>query len=272
MERIVGLKWGKDLFAPITPSSEFIQLYTQGEMKRVEILYVLIVEHQLHRGSSIRGSLNLEITWHIKLSQSRPSKVRTLHLESPSTLPPDYPTQPSKMKPLQRLVSNASLTSCHSCHRSFSTTLRRHKPDFLSDLEKHMTRPAPNTTSPSTTTSEMRTALLRAQQQQQSSSRPVAYRETTTTTFSQPQEGNIYASALSSMDKAEATQSMEYQMARKWRPGDVYSLHDLGPREARKWQQLQKRRQRDVFEMIGQDPVRHYKVRHSIHHPPLLLV
>jgi hypothetical protein len=54
---------------------------------------------------------------------------------------------------------------------------------------------------------------------------------------------------------------MEAQMLRDWSAGDVYSTHDLGPREAAKWSITKKKPKRDIFEMIGQDPRKFYKVR-----------
>ena len=67
--------------------------------------------------------------------------------------------------------------------------------------------------------------------------------------------------ALSGMSAKDASDAMEKQMFRRWQVGDVYSTHDLGPREAQKWSQLKRRPERDIFEMVGTDPRKHYKVR-----------
>ena len=74
-------------------------------------------------------------------------------------------------------------------------------------------------------------------------------------------ETDNFGGALAGMSRDEARTQMENQMARKWQTGDVYSVHDLGPREGMKWSELKRRPQRDVFEMIGRDPRQFYKVR-----------
>jgi len=72
-------------------------------------------------------------------------------------------------------------------------------------------------------------------------------------------ETDNFGGALAGMSRDEARTQMENQMARKWQTGDVYSVHDLGPREGMKWSELKRRPQRDVFEMIGRDPRQFYK-------------
>jgi small subunit ribosomal protein S18 len=62
------------------------------------------------------------------------------------------------------------------------------------------------------------------------------------------------------MSRQEASEAVERQQGRKWFTGDVYSLHDLGPREGAKWTRFAGKPARDVFEMIGTDPRKHYKV------------
>jgi hypothetical protein len=112
-------------------------------------------------------------------------------------------------------------------------------------------------------TSEIRRALQRSQRDVHQN-RPVAHnqRPSPDGTSSPENQGDVFSGALAGMKRQEAREAMESQMARNWSPGDVYSLHDLGPREGRKWTEMKRRPQRDIFEMIGQNPVKHYKVRH----------
>lgn len=55
--------------------------------------------------------------------------------------------------------------------------------------------------------------------------------------------------------------SNEYlrQMPRRWVPGDVYSPHDLSPREMDKWRK-RNQRQVDVVDILGLRPLDMYKV------------
>jgi len=48
----------------------------------------------------------------------------------------------------------------------------------------------------------------------------------------------------------------------------VYSPYDLGPREGKKWSSVKLKPSRDVFEMIGEEPMKFYKVGYS--HTPWL--
>ena len=63
--------------------------------------------------------------------------------------------------------------------------------------------------------------------------------------------------------KAETdSKPLERFINREWRPGDVYSPHDLSAEEMRKW----KRRQgpsTDIFDAVGMNPLDLYKVRYA---------
>lgn len=48
------------------------------------------------------------------------------------------------------------------------------------------------------------------------------------------------------------------QMPRRWLPGDVYSPHDLSPREMDKWRR-RNRREADVVDILGLRPLDMYK-------------
>lgn len=49
------------------------------------------------------------------------------------------------------------------------------------------------------------------------------------------------------------------QAPRVWREGDAYAPHDLSPSEMKKWQKM-KASTRDVFDLVGINPLDHYKV------------
>lgn len=50
------------------------------------------------------------------------------------------------------------------------------------------------------------------------------------------------------------------QMPRRWAAGDVYSPHDLSPREMQKWRRVNLRKA-DVVDILGLNPLDLYKVR-----------
>lgn len=56
----------------------------------------------------------------------------------------------------------------------------------------------------------------------------------------------------------------ERQMTRKWKAGDVYAPKDLSSREMKKWKTVQKqgRPAKDAVDLLGINPLHHYKVRH----------
>lgn len=55
------------------------------------------------------------------------------------------------------------------------------------------------------------------------------------------------------------SRNIESLMSRKWRSGDVYTPHDLTPREVMKFKTT-KRPSRDIFDALGINPLDHYKV------------
>lgn len=62
--------------------------------------------------------------------------------------------------------------------------------------------------------------------------------------------------------RAEAQRvSEEYmmQMPRRWREGDIFTPHDLTPNEMRKWRKKVGRTE-DVFDVVGINPLDHYRV------------
>jgi hypothetical protein len=49
------------------------------------------------------------------------------------------------------------------------------------------------------------------------------------------------------------------QMPRRWREGEVYAPHDLTIGEAKKWKKIVMRPEKDVFDMLGKNPLAFYK-------------
>lgn len=68
--------------------------------------------------------------------------------------------------------------------------------------------------------------------------------------------------ALNDPIKRQQVRDMERQMPRlpHWRTGDVYAPHDLSSVEANKWRN-RKNREKDVFDILGINPLSEYKVR-----------
>ena len=68
--------------------------------------------------------------------------------------------------------------------------------------------------------------------------------------------------SLNDVAKLHRATDLERQMPRmsKWAVGDVYGPHDLSATEAGKWRK-RRRSERDVFDILGIDPLREYKVR-----------
>ena len=68
--------------------------------------------------------------------------------------------------------------------------------------------------------------------------------------------------ALNDFTKQGLARGLERQMPRlsRWNAGDVYAPHDLSAVEAAKWKK-RKGSQRDVFDMLGINPLHEYKVR-----------
>jgi hypothetical protein len=59
---------------------------------------------------------------------------------------------------------------------------------------------------------------------------------------------------------ADLTKDLGRQAPRRWHAGDVYAPHDLSSVEASKWKAYQRRPEKDVFDMLGENPIKHYKV------------
>ena len=55
---------------------------------------------------------------------------------------------------------------------------------------------------------------------------------------------------------------LERQVTRRWKVGDVYAPHDLTGVEAAKWKKLRRKGKlrTDVVDLLGINPVEHYKV------------
>ncbi|CAD6574013.1 MAG: hypothetical protein ASARMPRED_006430 [Alectoria sarmentosa] len=66
---------------------------------------------------------------------------------------------------------------------------------------------------------------------------------------------------LNDTTKTNRVKDLERQMPRlsKWQVGDVYAPHDLSAVEASKWRK-RKSSQRDVFDILGINPLEEYKV------------
>lgn len=66
--------------------------------------------------------------------------------------------------------------------------------------------------------------------------------------------------ALADLRRSYTKRDLELQVARKWKPGDVYAPHDLSGAEASKWKKVHKRPRPkfDVLDQLGIDPRQHY--------------
>jgi len=64
---------------------------------------------------------------------------------------------------------------------------------------------------------------------------------------------------MAELEAAETNNALLNQLPRKYQVGDVYAPHDLSPKEAIKWKAIKRRPERDVFDMLGKDPRKHYK-------------
>ena len=65
---------------------------------------------------------------------------------------------------------------------------------------------------------------------------------------------------LEEMEKQQLRQDLLRQMHRKWKPGDVYSPHDLTGIESSRWKRKRMKPPVDVLKMLNIDPLREYKV------------
>lgn len=66
-------------------------------------------------------------------------------------------------------------------------------------------------------------------------------------------------------------QELAHYMPRKWNTGDVYGPHDLSPAEQNKWGKPQRPTQ-DIIDILGINPLDHYKVNIFYFLLPLLLI
>ncbi len=64
---------------------------------------------------------------------------------------------------------------------------------------------------------------------------------------------------LERLQQQQVTSSYLRQMNRRWRAGDVYAPHDLGPEEMAKFRKIS-RRKVDVLDALGLNPKDEYRV------------
>jgi small subunit ribosomal protein S18 len=66
-----------------------------------------------------------------------------------------------------------------------------------------------------------------------------------------------------SRERTYSTEDLDRQVTRRWKAGDVYAPHDLSGIEMAKWKKLRRkdRPRYDVLDLLGIDPLQHYKVR-----------
>ncbi|KAL9124253.1 MAG: hypothetical protein Q9217_006402 [Psora testacea] len=66
---------------------------------------------------------------------------------------------------------------------------------------------------------------------------------------------------IASLQKATDTRDLERQWTRRWAPGAIYAPHDLSPveMEKRRLRHLHPAHKRDVFDVLGMNPVHEYK-------------
>ena len=64
---------------------------------------------------------------------------------------------------------------------------------------------------------------------------------------------------LSALDKSRRIKELEKFKMRRWKAGDVYAPHDLGPEEMMKWKQ-RSRPTKDVFDIMAVNPLDEYRV------------
>lgn len=81
------------------------------------------------------------------------------------------------------------------------------------------------------------------------------------TRYNTVREYDAQRAALNDGAKMNRAADLERQMPRtsKWKVGDVYAPHDLSAVEATKWRK-RKSSERDVFDVLGINPLEEYKV------------
>lgn len=79
--------------------------------------------------------------------------------------------------------------------------------------------------------------------------------------YSAVRDYDAQRAALNDVTVLNRARSLERRMPRnnKWAAGDVYAPHDLSSVEAQKWTK-RKSSQRDVFDILGINPLDEYKV------------
>ena len=66
------------------------------------------------------------------------------------------------------------------------------------------------------------------------------------------------------MEKEGRARDLERMKTRVWKAGDVYAPHDLSGVEMEKWRK-KKAGDKDVFDMLGINPLREWKVCHFLY-------
>lgn len=81
------------------------------------------------------------------------------------------------------------------------------------------------------------------------------------TKYNRVRDYDAHRANLNDVDKVGRARDLERQMPRtsRWQVGDVYAPHDLSVVEAAKWRK-RKSSERDVFDILGIDPLEEYKV------------
>jgi len=80
------------------------------------------------------------------------------------------------------------------------------------------------------------------------------------------QDGSSQSSSTSSAladlahaSSIETRRGLQRQSPRRWSAGQIYAPHDLSSVEASKYAVMRRRPQRDVFDLLGSNPLKHYK-------------
>jgi small subunit ribosomal protein S18 len=72
--------------------------------------------------------------------------------------------------------------------------------------------------------------------------------------------GMTHEAAMAELGTHQARVLLQQQAPRRYKEGDVYAPHDLSVGEAKKWKRIQRRPEKDVFDMLGRNPIEFYKV------------
>jgi small subunit ribosomal protein S18 len=145
------------------------------------------------------------------------------------------------------------------CLRQFTTTNQPSRPQgthssFLDALDP--TKQA-DEAPPTPKNSPLRTLL--GSTLRNNASRP----DRASTVFSAPftaAGSDSHTKAMKELQSSGGERAILQQMPRRWREGDVYAPHDLTIGEAKKWKKIMRRPEKDVFDMLGKNPLAFYKV------------